>query len=199
MVASRDPLHRFAAVVAVLMLGGASACGGPDAQPADGGADQPQAAAAADDSFDPCALLTAEEVTAAVGWQPTQVKPVKQGGGLGVCDYSTADSLAMPPQKVEVGILKCPYNIPCYEDLPNFGSSQELADYRKKDYEGGMYADAATIAPLEGLGVPALHQDLLGLHSVEMYVGHNRLAYVTTFTDLQTARSLADKVLPRAR
>jgi hypothetical protein len=175
----------------------ASCGGGSDTQPAADGAGQPAAATSAG-SFDPCALLTVEEVSAAVGWQPTTVVPSTQGDGMGTCAYGTGDNLAMPPQKVEVGVLKCPYNVPCYEDMPDFGSSQELVEYRMKAYEGA-YAGAATVEPLDGLGMPAIHQDMLGLHSVEMYVARNRLAYVTTFTNAEVARALAEKVLARIR
>lgn len=194
MAVTRDLFGRLVAIAAVTML---AACGGgPDAQAA--ADDAAQAQAAADDSFDPCSLVTREEVAAALGWQPTSVTPSKGEGGIGTCYYGTADSLAMPPQKVEVGIQKCPFNIPCYEDLPRFDSGEELAEYRLKAYEGA-YAGAAKVEPLDGFGVPAIHQDMLGLHSVELYVGPNRLAYVTTFTNFDIAKGLAEKLMARIK
>lgn len=196
MSAWRAPLRHPGVAIAFLLPVTMAACGRSDAPPAQDTAGKSQAAATVDDSFDPCALVTTAEVAAAVGWQPTKVEPAKYGNGMGKCDYSTADSMAMPPQKVSVGIEKCPYNMPCYEDLPKFKSSQELAQYRLKGYEGA-YEGAAKVDPLEGWGVPAIHQDMLGLHSVELYVAPNRLAYVTTFTDLDIAKGMAKKMQAR--
>lgn len=194
----RAPLRQPGALIALALLTAVTACAGSDSSPPRDDAAQTQAATTTRDSFDPCSLVTTEEVAAAVGWQPTRVKPVTGGGGVGFCDYETADSLASTGtvQKVEVGIGKCPYNIPCYEDLPKFKSSQELAEYRRKGYTGS-YEGVAKVEPLEGWGMPAIHQDMLGVHSVELYVGHNRLAYVFTYTNFDVAKGLAEKMLQR--
>jgi len=183
-------------MMALLLPAAMTACAPSDAPPAGDNAAQTQAAATVDDSFDPCALVTVDEVAAAVGWQPAAVTPTTGAGGTGTCNYLGADSLAAVVQRVEVGIDKCPYNMPCYEDLPNFQSSQDLAEYREKGYTGS-YAGAATVEPLEGWSVPAIHQDMLGVHSVELYVGPNRLAYVVTYADFDVARGLAEKMMAR--
>lgn len=178
----------------------AAACGGGDrqAQPAaDAAADAPSAAAAA--SFDPCALVTADEVEAAVGWKPAAVEPYPQPNGTGHCKYTGAGGMTGGvPEQLDVGIGVCPTNMPCTE-LPEFASSAELAAYRRKGYEGANAGLDPTIEPVEGLGVPAIRHELAGLLAVEMAIGGKRLAYVETWAPFEAARGLAEKVLARAR
>jgi len=184
--------------VAVWLL---AACGGQDTPPPAVAEDEPAATASArpaSGSFDPCTLLTKEEVAAAVGWQPVKVESVPWEDGMGKCQFAGGKSGLMPPQELEAGILKCPTNMPCYEDLPNFASSKELAAWRTKLYEGSPYAGVATITPLEGMRVPAIDHDM-GVHAIEMYIARNRLAYVQTWAGADTARALAEKVLARIR
>jgi len=178
----------------------AAACGGgePQSQPAaDAVADAPSAAAAA--SFDPCALLTAEEVEAAVGWKPATAEPYPQANGTGHCKYTGAGGMTGGmPEQLDVGIGVCLTNMPCAE-LPEFASSAELAAYRRKGYEGANAGLDPTIEPVEGLGVPAIRHELAGLLAVEMAIGGKRLAYVETWAPFEVARGLAEKALARAR
>jgi hypothetical protein len=179
-----------------------SACSGgkPDAQP---GADAAkQVAAANTNSWDPCALLSADEVQAAVGWKPSTVKPYTRGD-LGSCTYTgprgNEFTAAGAPQKVEAGIGICPTNMPCQE-LPEFASSEDMVKYRRDLYKdtnlGGVNP---SIVAIQGLGVPAIEHEMAGLRAFEMAIGGKKLAYVTSWESSEATRSLAEKMLPRAR
>ena len=102
-----------------------------------------------------------------------------------------------PPREVEAGVSVCPTNMPCTE-LPDFKSSAEMVEYRRKGYEGTSWGEP-NIAAIEGLGVPAIEHELAGLRSVEMFIGNKKLAYVTTWAASEPTRALAEKVLARAK
>lgn len=151
---------------------------------------------------DYCALLTKEEVEAAVGWKVTTVKN-NGGAEYGDCTYvGRTDPMILPPEKVEAGIRYCVTNMPCIQDLPDFRSSGEMAEYRRKgyrDYKGVFEGVQANIVPLDGFGVPAIDHELAGMRSIEMQIGHKRVAYVSIWGEATPARDLAKKVLARAR
>ena len=156
-------------------------------------------------TFDPCKLLTVDEVQAALGWKPaTTERSASRMPGLGNCKYTSAAKVTREgPQEVSVGIGLCPTNMPCTQ-LPDFANSQEMAKYRKAQYEkekgNAMFQNLDPhIVPIEGMGVPAIEHELATLTSIEMAIGHKRLAYVETFGSSKAARALAAKVLARAR
>lgn len=154
-------------------------------------------------SFDPCALLTAAEVEAAVGWKPL-TSEASGSEGYGSCRFTgKKDPMILPPQSVEVGIGKCVTNMPCSEPLPDFRSSEEMAQYRIKGYGNGKFGAfegvKPEVVPLKDFGVPAIDHELATNRSVEMLVGHERLAYVTTWVGPGPTRDLAKKALARIR
>ncbi len=153
-------------------------------------------------SFDYCTLLTKEEVEAAVGWKVLTAEVVGRGD-YGSCTYKgRKDPMILPPENAEAGVTSCVTNFPCYQDLPDFHSSEEMAQYRRqryKDYKGAFEGVQANIAPLDGFGVPAIDHELAGMRSIEMQIGHKRVAYVSIWGDAGPARELAKKVLARAR
>jgi hypothetical protein len=177
-------------------------CGGAadEAPPPEAGAEAaaPQASASA---FDPCTLLTAAEVEAALGWQPVTTTPYPQGNGTGHCKYEGGEGMTAEGvlRQLDAGIGVCPTNMPCTE-LPDFASSAELVTYRRQGYEGKeTYGLDPVIEPVEGLGVPAISHEVAGLLTLELAIGGKRLAYVETWAPLATARALAEIVLARSR
>jgi len=177
------------------------ACGGDRkaAQPAGGAA--AAASAPATPSFDPCGLATVDEVKAAVGWTPTKAEPSGQDE-YGRCTYTgRKDPMIDPPENVEIGVLPCVTNMPCGAGLPDFRSSDEMAEYRRKGYEAwkGGFEMKPSIVAVQDLGVPAIDHELAGKRSIEMFVGHKRLAYVSTWVASEPTRELAKKVLARVR
>lgn len=192
----------FALATLALLLGG---CGGDaDQQPATEQPAAEQAARVADSNgFDPCTLLTAEEVEATLGWAPVRTTPYPSGD-LGSCTYvgpagPEYGATGTPPQKVDVGISTCPPNIVYCGGIPEIGSSAELLKYRKDLYaeQAGDYS-MVELHPIDDLGVPAIGHDL-GLYSVEMVIPGKRLVYVVSFESHEKVRALAAKALARAR
>lgn len=181
-----------AIAVPMLLLG----CGRSSPQPEESGAQ----AVAASSSFDPCALLTKEEVGAAVGWTVVKATPYVTGE-RGHCVYQGEKGKAvLPPEEVDAGVIPCWPNFPCQSDMPkSFGSSAALASYRTKLYEGNAYNLDPEITPIEGLGVPALMHELATLYNMEMWLGDRRLAYVSVWESEDAARTLGEKVLARAK
>ena len=157
------------------------------------------APAAAAPSFDPCALLTSAEVEAAVGWKVTATRP-NGSGGYGTCTFTgRTDPMVVPPENLEVGLGRCPVNMYCTE-LPEFTTSEDLARYRRQGYEeakGGAFDMKPNIVALTDFGVPAIDHELAGRRSIEMAVGHQRLAFVITWSESEPARALARKALAR--
>jgi len=181
-------------VLVVLSVG----CGGEErAQP---GADQATAGALASSAFDPCALLTQEEVGEAVGWAVVKATPYVRGE-VGHCQWEGEKSNAvLPPEQADAGVIACFTNFPCPSDMPtSFASSEEFVAFRKKLYEGNSYNLDPTITPIEGLGVPALMHELATMYSFEAWLGDHRLAYVSVWGSEAAARALGEKLLSRAK
>jgi hypothetical protein len=204
----RSP-HRISAVMraglpaAVLVL--LAGCGSSSAKPAETAAASADAAAApAAGSFDPCALLTKEEVQAALGWEVAKAGATVNGD-LGSCMYESEKSnMASPFEQLTVGVMTCFTNMACSTfDMPkSFSTSSAMADARKKAYQetdNAKYLDMVTITPVEGLGVPAIMHDMATLLSLEMSVENGRIAYVASWGSAEATRSLAEKVLARVR
>jgi hypothetical protein len=181
----------------VLLLGLLVGCGGrAEAPPADSAA----AAPAATSSFDPCTLLTAEEVQAAVGWAVAETTPYPRGDG-GRCVYK-GDATALPLQSVEAGVSVCLSNFPCTGE-EGWGSllstSTAMADYIRNQYKGTGGETFAKLEAAEGLGVPAAMQELAGQYTLEMVLGDRRIASASTWVSAEATRSLAEKVLARSK
>lgn len=177
----------------------AGACAGRESPPAQEAAAPPAAAAS---GIDPCSILTAEEIQAAVGWAVARSEP-RSGTGYANCTWSSdKGTTAMPPETVEAGLIPCFTNFPCTTvDMPKqFASSAAMAEFRRGLYQGTSYeAMNPTVEPVEGLGVPAIIHELGGLYSMEAFLGEGRMAFVTLWTGADAARSLGEKVLERVR
>lgn len=153
----------------------------------EGKADQkkaPQQAAAAQTNFDPCALLTSEEIKSAAGWAPdsSQKKPY---GGTGSCTYFGPNALTQ-----NVAILVA-------AGMPDMTDSRKMADWRRKQYADYKVTNA-TVEPIEDLGVPAIRNEF-GVEGVEMVVG-NHLVTVSGLTlKADQVKKLAGLVLARMK
>ena len=180
-----------------LLLSGA--CAGRESPPAQEAAAPPAAAAS---GIEPCSTLTPEEIQAAVGWTVARSDP-KSSPGYFSCTWASAKGgSVMPPETVEAGITMCFTNIPCSNvDMPGqFANSAAMAELRRGVYKGTSYeAMNPMVEPVEGLGVPAVIHELGGLYSMEMFLGEEKIAYVTLWTGADAARALGEKVLQRVR
>lgn len=178
-----------------------AACGGEKPNAQSGKKVAASAAAESKPSFDPCALLTKEEVEAAVGWKVAKTE-VSGRGDYGHCVYSgRTDPMILPPEKAEAGILPCVNNGNCFQDLPDFRSSEEMAQWRSKQLEenkGAFEGLKPNVVPLKDYGVPAIDDELASMRSIDMQIGHKRVAYVSTWVAAEPTRELAKKVLARA-
>lgn len=195
-MSARSPYGSLACWIGVGALLLVGACGGgnqgaPPAESTTSGGQQ-----AASEAFDPCALLTASEIEAALGWTPSKTAPYAQQNKTGHCVYTGRPEKA---EDLDAGIGVCASGLPC-SSLPDFASSDELVEYLKKGYqEMSSSGPNPTIEPIADLGVPAIRQELLGRLSIEMAIGQKKLAYVETWAPYETARPLAEKLLARAR
>lgn len=189
-------------VMALIGIGamGLGGCGGGETpEPAKA----PAAEAAAASTFDSCALLTAEEVQATLGWAVAKSTPYGSGD-QGHCVYEGEKSnTVFPIEQAEAGVIACFTNFPCPGDMPgSFGSSADLAAFRKQLYQSAGATAAAlepTIEPIQGLGSPAIMHELAGQYSVEVWLGPRRTAYVSVWTSAEAALALMEKVVARVR
>lgn len=150
----------------------------------------PQAAAPAENSLDPCALLTAAEIEAVLGWKVATTEP-KSYGTTGNCTYTSANPYGKGGMQ-QVTLL-------VGQGMPDMNSASAMAQWRLKQYEGPSYKDLGPIVePVEGLGVPAIRNEVAGLLTLEMAVG-KQLVSVGVFGSLEQARALGEKVLMRIK
>lgn len=188
---------RLAAMSLILLT---SACAKGETPPAGEQAAAPAAAQAP--AGDPCAILTPEEIQAAVGWTVATSLP-KSGPGYANCTWSSEKgSTVLPPETLSAGYLACLTNFPCttIQWPGQFASSVAMAEFRLNVYKGTPYEDAgATAVPVEGMGVPAIIHELGGEHSFEAFLGGEKTAFVSLWTSAETARALGEKVLARLK
>lgn len=166
--------------VAGVVLGLAGCGGGGDAGRA--APDRPAQAAAA--PVDPCGLLTPEEIAAVVGTKVERTEP-NQYGGTAVCNFYGQSITPLASLTVASG-------------MPDVSTSTEMAAWRSAQTRTGSYADIKfLIEPIEGLGVPAIRNEIegAGLATVEIAV-RGRLLDVTT-GDLNHSKALAPRAIVR--
>jgi hypothetical protein len=187
---------RFPAVPLILL---AAACAKGETPPA---AEQAATTPVSSAGADPCAILTAEEIQATVGWTVATSRP-KSGPGYANCTWSSEKAnTVLPPETLSAGYLPCLTNFPCstIQWPGQFASSAALAEFRVNVYKGTPYADAgATASPVDGLGVPAIIHELGGEYSFEAFLGGEKTAFVSLWTSAEAARSLGEKVLGRLK
>jgi hypothetical protein len=140
--------------------------------------------------IDPCALLTSEEIEAALGWKVDTTES-KSYGAAGTCTYASAtpySSKGMQQLAVVVG-----------SGAPDLDSSKAMAAWRLEQYSGDAYKDLKPVVlPVEGLGVPAIQNglDVDLAFGIELLVG-DKLLTLSLFDTLDPARTLAEKALAR--
>jgi len=192
--------HRRACSALVLLL--AASCGPREEAPPAQGEAAALPAVQAPGGPDPCSVLTAAEIQAAVGWTVARSEP-RSGRGYSNCTWSSEKgTTVLPPETVEAGIIPCLTNFPCTTiDMPKqFATSAAMAEFRRNVYKGTSYEAAnPSVEPVDGLGVPAVLHELGGLYSLEMFLGVEKTAFVTLWASADAARSLGEKVLSRLR
>lgn len=144
----------------------------------------PEQAAAAQTNFDPCALLTSEEIKSATGWAPdsSQKKPY---GNTGSCIYYGPNAL-MDNVSILVGA-----------GMPDMSDSRKLAEWRRKQYAEYKVPNA-TVEPIEDLGVPAIRNEF-GVKGVEMVVGKQLVTVSGLTLKADQVKKLAAFVLARMK
>jgi hypothetical protein len=143
----------------------------------------PIAAAVAAPDVDACALLTPAEIAAATGVTVTRTEKLTAGIG---CNFHAGQEL-LPTVTIVLGA-----------GMQAMGSSAEMAAWRKAQSE--RYADENTrfiIEPIEGLGAPAIRNEIegLGIVAVES-VSRGWLLSVGTDA-LEKSKALTRNALPR--
>ncbi len=146
---------------------------------------QPAAQTATTDAarIDPCALLTVAEIQAATGKTVAPGESSTQGATL-TCNY--AEPNAMAPT---VTVVVSP-------GMPKVSSSAAMAEWRSKQAEG--YGDLTfVIAPIEGLGVPAIRNDLEGASTGTVEAAAKGRLLIVLTSSLDDSKELAGKAIPR--
>ena len=171
------PRHTLLPVAATLVL---LACGEatPDASQAAKGAPAPQAT-----GLDPCQLLTADEIQSRLAWRPDSARGSGYGT-TGTCNHFGPGGMAQQVTLV-VG-----------QGMRAMATSADMAAWRKEQYKG--YDVGAIVEPIEGLGVPAIRNEVAGLVSIEMVVA-GKLVSVGAMSQLDKVRDLAALVVPRIK
>jgi hypothetical protein len=130
---------------------------------------------------DPCAVVTPEEVKAAVGW--TVQKSQLNGA---VCNFTGPNEFRdMAAVLVSAG-------------MRTMASSEEMAKWRLDQTKGESYKDIKfIIEPIPDLGVPAIRNEVegAGIVGVESYV-RGRLLTISTAT-LEGSKALTRSAIPR--
>jgi hypothetical protein len=162
----------------------AAACGGGDAPKAAAMSPASQAETPrTTPGIDPCSLLTAEEIEAAVGWKPVKTEPGSYGG-VAVCNYYGPKGMSQ-----NVSLLVAP-------GMPKVANSAEMAEWRKK--QTGGYGDVKfVIEPVEGLGVPAIRNEVEGAGLATIEAAAKGVLLDVSTPNLEQSKALVAKALPR--
>ena len=133
--------------------------------------------------IDVCSLLTPEEIQAVVGWKPAQTKPSSYAG-TDVCNYYGPKGYSQ-----SVTLLVAP-------GMPKVASSAEMANWRKNQTEG--FGDVKfIIEPIEGLGVPAIRNEIEGSSAPTIEVAVKGMLLDVSSSTLEEAKALATKAIAR--
>lgn len=156
-----------------------------------GSAERPESAAseraaqpgATAPAVDPCSLLTDEEIAASMGWNPAQTEP-SGAAATATCNYYGA---ATPAQMVSLTISP---------GIPAMASSEEMAAWRRQQTRS--YGDVKfVIEPVEGLGVPAIRNDLEGGSAATVEAAANGRLLIVVTSRPEASRALAIKAIAR--
>lgn len=147
-------------------------------------AQAPPEAAVAQTDFDPCALLTFDEISTTVGWKPdSSVK--KAYGTTGNCTYHGPN-----PYTQVVSVL-------VGQGMPDMSDSRKMADWRTAQYKESKVPDFI-VEPVEGLGIPAIRNEF-GMAAVEMAVKDQLVSVTSLSAPYDQVRKLAEFVAARVR
>jgi hypothetical protein len=145
----------------------------------------PAAAEAQQQSVDVCSLLTNEEITAVTGAKVAEIK-AESHGAVGTCNYQAPNEL-LPV----VSLVLAP-------NMPRVSSSKQMAEWRSK--QGGSFGDIKLIIePIEGLGVPAIRNQVEGVDLVTVEAAAKGKLLDVTTSSLERSKALATKALVRLR
>ena len=132
--------------------------------------------------FDPCALLTSEEIKTALAWSPDSSQK-KAYGTTGNCTW-------FGPSTQQVSLL-------VGQGMPDMSDSRRMSDWRAKQYADSKVADAI-VEPVEGLGVPAIRNEF-GIVAIEMAIKDQLVSVSSISANLEQTRQLAGFVVARMK
>jgi len=137
-----------------------------------------------------CALLTNEEIEAALGWKVATAE-ARDFGATGACTYSSSTPYsAQGFQQLSLVIG---------DGLVDISNSEAMAQWRLGQYSGESAKNPSLIVkPLEGLGVPAIQNGMASMFGIEIAVG-DKLVTLSPFDALAPAQALAAKVIARVK
>lgn len=132
---------------------------------------------------DVCSLLTADEIEAVTGAKVVDPK-AETHGAVGTCNYEAANQL-LPV----VSLVLAP-------GMPKVSSSAEMAAWRSK--QGTSFGDIkVTITAVEGLGVPAIRNEVEGVGLVTIEAAAKGMLLDVTTSSLERSKALAPKAIER--
>ena len=172
----------FGTFLTALLLG--AKCGGDESSKRSNvSSGDPAAEAKPGPKVDACALLTNAEIEAVTGAKSVEPKAEAHGSVVS-CNYEAANEI-LPV----VSILLAP-------GMPKVASSAEMAAWRSK--QGKSWGDIKIIIePIEGLGVPAIRNEVEGAGMVTVEAGvHGMLLDVTT-SSLERSKALVANAIAR--
>jgi hypothetical protein len=172
----------FSPLIALVLLG--AKCGGDaGSQTAQVTSTRQSPEAKAGPKVDACSVLTSDEIEAVTGTKSVEPKPEAYGPAA-TCNYHAPDQL-LPA----VTIVLAP-------GMPNVTSSAEMAAWRSK--QGTSWGDIKLIIePVEGLGVPAIRNEIEGAGMVTVEAGVRGLLLDVATSSLEHSKALAAKAMAR--
>ena len=131
---------------------------------------------------DPCALLTAAEIEEVTGLHVERTEPADYGATRVCNQYGSSLS---PIVSITVA-----------DGMPSMASSADMAKWRKDQV--GSYGDMKfRIEPVEGLGAPAIMNELEGTGMVGLEIAVRRTLLAITTDHFDQSKSLAPKAIAR--
>ncbi len=174
---------RFWPLGALLSLSLGASCGGGNESSKTSATSAAARSEPAKSKIDACSLLTAEEIEAAVGWKSVKAEPSSYGG-TAVCNFYGPQGMAQ-----SVSLLVAP-------GMPKVANSSEMAAWRKEQTEG--YGDIKfIIEPVEGLGVPAIRNEVEGTQLATIESAVKGVLLDVTTANLEHSKALTKNALPR--
>jgi hypothetical protein len=171
----------LAALLSVCLLG--AKCGDKGTPNVGSGSSDPAATPASQTQVDACSLLTPAEVEAVTKAKVTATKPETYGANT-TCNFEAANQLLPVVSLVLAG------------GMPDVKSSAEMAQWRSK--QGTSFGDIKIIIePVEGLGVPAIKNEVEGAGLVTVEVAAKGKLLDVTTGSLEMSKALAPKAIAR--